>query len=238
MIDARASDPHLSPADVRVLVALLRWLGERTRLGPTAVLVSKADAPNGFAPAVNLSLDASSGLPKSIVASNLDVPSNGDTDVDLAVLLNTGGSIPQGSIQVLRNDSQNGEPLALTVLNPVPVNNANPIVLVAGSFDANLGNDLVTLNQGGGSDDGLPPGGSGPPETSMGSARVIGIRLGSCPDATHDGLVNIDDLLAVINQWGNCPALPATCTADVNNSRVVNIDDLLEVINHWGVCPP
>jgi hypothetical protein len=40
LIDARASDPDLSPADVRVLVALLRWLGERTRLGPTAVLVS------------------------------------------------------------------------------------------------------------------------------------------------------------------------------------------------------
>jgi hypothetical protein len=40
LIDARGSDPNLSPADVRVLVALLRWLGERTRLGPTAVLVS------------------------------------------------------------------------------------------------------------------------------------------------------------------------------------------------------
>ena len=40
LMDARGSDPNLSPADVRVLVALLRWLGERTRLGPTAVLVS------------------------------------------------------------------------------------------------------------------------------------------------------------------------------------------------------
>jgi hypothetical protein len=40
LIDARTSDPDLSPSDVRVLVSLLRWLGERTRLGPTAVLVS------------------------------------------------------------------------------------------------------------------------------------------------------------------------------------------------------
>jgi hypothetical protein len=39
-IDARRADPDLSPADIRILVALLRWLGERTRLGPTAVLVS------------------------------------------------------------------------------------------------------------------------------------------------------------------------------------------------------
>jgi hypothetical protein len=40
LIDARAAEPDLSSGDIRVLVALLRWLGERTRLGPTAVLVS------------------------------------------------------------------------------------------------------------------------------------------------------------------------------------------------------
>jgi hypothetical protein len=39
LIDARDARPEFSPADVRVLVALLRWLGERTRLGPTAVVV-------------------------------------------------------------------------------------------------------------------------------------------------------------------------------------------------------
>jgi hypothetical protein len=39
LIDARAAVPELAAADIRVLVALLRWLGERTNLGPTAVLV-------------------------------------------------------------------------------------------------------------------------------------------------------------------------------------------------------
>ncbi len=39
LIDARGSVPAFAPADVRVLVAWLRWLGERTRLGPTAVVV-------------------------------------------------------------------------------------------------------------------------------------------------------------------------------------------------------
>jgi hypothetical protein len=39
LIDARGTAPDFTPADVRVLVAWLRWLGERTRLGPTAVLV-------------------------------------------------------------------------------------------------------------------------------------------------------------------------------------------------------
>jgi|SRR4051812_31992012 hypothetical protein len=39
VIEARRAVPDFTPADVRVLVALLRWLGERTQLGPTAVLV-------------------------------------------------------------------------------------------------------------------------------------------------------------------------------------------------------
>jgi hypothetical protein len=39
LIDARGSVPVFDSADVRVLVAWLRWLGERTRLGPTAVVV-------------------------------------------------------------------------------------------------------------------------------------------------------------------------------------------------------
>ena len=39
VIDARGAIPDFSPADVRVMVAWLRWLAERTRLGPTAVIV-------------------------------------------------------------------------------------------------------------------------------------------------------------------------------------------------------
>ena len=39
VIDARGAIPDFQTADVRVLVAWLRWLAERTRLGPTAVIV-------------------------------------------------------------------------------------------------------------------------------------------------------------------------------------------------------
>ena len=39
VFDARDAVPDFPPADIRVLVAWLRWLGERTRLGPTAVIV-------------------------------------------------------------------------------------------------------------------------------------------------------------------------------------------------------
>ncbi len=40
LFDVRDAVPEFPPADARVLVALIRWLGERTRLGPTAVLVN------------------------------------------------------------------------------------------------------------------------------------------------------------------------------------------------------
>lgn len=53
--------------------------------------------------------------------------------------------------------------------------------------------------------------------------------------------VNVDDLLAVINSWGPCPAPPANCPADIapslGGNGMVNVDDLLTVINSWGPCP-
>jgi len=52
-------------------------------------------------------------------------------------------------------------------------------------------------------------------------------------DITGDHTVNIDDLLAVINNWGG----GAGNIADVNHDSIVNIDDLLAVINAWGACP-
>jgi len=48
-----------------------------------------------------------------------------------------------------------------------------------------------------------------------------------------DGVVNVDDLLLVINNW----AAGAGNVADVNGDLTVNVDDLLAVINGWGVCP-
>lgn len=52
-------------------------------------------------------------------------------------------------------------------------------------------------------------------------------------DLNHDHLVNVDDLLIVLNTWGEC-ALP--CPADANFDYAVNVDDLLIVLNNWGVC--
>lgn len=56
-----------------------------------------------------------------------------------------------------------------------------------------------------------------------------------CPaDVTGNGVTDVDDLLAVINNWGNCPQ---PCAADITGNGAVNVDDLLVVINAWGACP-
>jgi hypothetical protein len=55
-------------------------------------------------------------------------------------------------------------------------------------------------------------------------------------DVNGDAGIDVDDLLAVINQWGSCPALTLPCSADFNIDQVVDVDDLLTVINAWGVC--
>jgi hypothetical protein len=64
----------------------------------------------------------------------------------------------------------------------------------------------------------------------------IGLGVTPCPaDIDGNGFINIDDLLAVINQWG-WTGQPGSNPADINNSGNINIDDLLGVINQWGQC--
>ncbi len=55
-----------------------------------------------------------------------------------------------------------------------------------------------------------------------------------------NGQVDVNDLLAVILSWGNCPSpCPPRCSADiVAPNCVVDVNDLLAVLTHWGACPP
>lgn len=53
-----------------------------------------------------------------------------------------------------------------------------------------------------------------------------------------DGVVNIDDLVLVISNWGTAGGHgPADIAPPGGGDGVVNIDDLLVVINGWGLCP-
>jgi hypothetical protein len=53
-----------------------------------------------------------------------------------------------------------------------------------------------------------------------------------------DGVVNIDDLLEVINNWGQTepPGSNPADAAPPGGDGIVNIDDLLLLINNWGPC--
>ncbi len=57
-----------------------------------------------------------------------------------------------------------------------------------------------------------------------------------------NGVVNIDDLVAILNAFGPCPD-PGNCPEDITppgppvGNGVVNIDDLVAVLNAFGPCP-
>ncbi len=55
-----------------------------------------------------------------------------------------------------------------------------------------------------------------------------------------NGVVNIDDLVALLNAFGPCPVPPASCPADImppGGNSAVNIDDLVALLNAFGACP-
>lgn len=52
-------------------------------------------------------------------------------------------------------------------------------------------------------------------------------------DTNSDGTVDINDLLAVLADWGACPA----CPTDITGDGTVDINDLLMLLGEWGPCP-
>jgi len=54
-------------------------------------------------------------------------------------------------------------------------------------------------------------------------------------DITGDGLVNVQDLLALLAAWGACDgACPPACDADLDETCAVDVFDLLVLLNNWG----
>lgn len=66
---------------------------------------------------------------------------------------------------------------------------------------------------------------------------VITMRNGGIAtegDVNSNGVVNVQDLLAVIGAWGPCGGGGDPCHEDVTGDGVVNVADLLRVIANWG----
>jgi uncharacterized membrane protein len=63
--------------------------------------------------------------------------------------------------------------------------------------------------------------------------RAVLLRPVSPWDITGDASVNVDDLIAVILSWGDCPEA-APCPADLTGNGQVDVDDLIQVILSWS----
>ena len=54
-------------------------------------------------------------------------------------------------------------------------------------------------------------------------------------DVSGDGEVDVQDLVDVVQHWGDCPTdTPATCVGDADGDDTVGIGDLVMVIENWG----
>jgi len=51
--------------------------------------------------------------------------------------------------------------------------------------------------------------------------------------AGDDGVIDVADLLAVLDDWGDCPA----CPTDIDGDGSVGLPDLLALLAAWGPCP-
>ena len=56
-----------------------------------------------------------------------------------------------------------------------------------------------------------------------------------CPDANGDDSIDVNDLLFIIDSWGDCVP-DQDCPADVDDDGLVNVNDILLVISEWGDC--
>ncbi len=140
-----------------------------------------------------------------------------------------GSSEPMGSADIY-DLGDNLHPPALW-LQP----NAGPFVLHAMGNDCNSNGipDMCDIESGSSAD----KNGNAVPDECDVLLCVADVFPAGPPYSPGDGQVNVNDLLAVINQWGVCSPCYAYCDGDTNDDCKVNVSDLLAVIAAWGPCP-
>jgi hypothetical protein len=79
-------------------------------------------------------------------------------------------------------------------------------------------------------------------EAGVDDVRIWGdCGSATCPgDVDDNGSVDVDDLIAVILNWGACGPPGPACPSDIappGGNGQVDVDDLIAVILGWGVCP-
>lgn len=204
-----------------------------------------------FVPAGTLSVGAQR-RPEGIVAADLD--NDGDTDLAAAtngtgfesasVFLNNAG-VFSGAMHYPTGGADTSQLVA------ADFDCDGLIDLATANGDSN--NVSVLQNLGGGAfgPASLMPAGTNPGEIAAAdfdgdgdmdfsvanrdSNNVSTFKNQSCTvgvpgDANSDGVVDIDDIFAVLAAWGAC----AGCDEDVNSDGLVNIDDIFFVLANWS----
>lgn len=143
-------------------------------------------------------------------------------------MLYAGGYLGNGAM-IAKWDGVNWHPVSTFEAGPAGPN--SPFVKVMAVFDDDGASPLPSSLYVGGKFNSV---GSA---QSAGSLARWGVQGFGCatdiaPNGGCDGVIDSEDLLAVIASWG------ATCTdADVNVDGLVNAVDLLAIITTWGICP-
>jgi hypothetical protein len=82
---------------------------------------------------------------------------------------------------------------------------------------------------------GTPPIVYGSPVGGTPSYDVTAYGLSAIPgDADCNLVIDVDDLIRVLMQWGDCLDSEPSCPADLTGDGEVGVDDLVTVISHWS----
>jgi hypothetical protein len=82
-------------------------------------------------------------------------------------------------------------------------------------------------------------GAAGDPAVAWDAAYTFTVVSQCYADVNGSGVVDVDDLVAVILGWGACASPPAACPTDVVplpcGNGIADVDDLIAVILSWGL---
>lgn len=61
----------------------------------------------------------------------------------------------------------------------------------------------------------------------------VDLSMGPLGELTGDGMINSNDLFALLGAWGECPG-PSLCPEDLNCDGLINAADLFILLGNWG----
>jgi hypothetical protein len=138
-----------------------------------------------------------------VIASDLDC----DGDLDLAAANELGNSV---TLKANNGSASFGTSSFLGT-------GSNPDMVADADLDGDGDADLITVNRNSNNISVFINDTCAPPKKLQG-------------DCNYDGVVNVDDLLGVIGDWGSCPG----CPTDMVVNEFVDVDDLMLVISNWS----